>query len=142
MNKTYIPNKQSDQWYLIDAKNQTLGRLSTQIAKILTGKVNLTYTAYLENSSRIIITNAKYINVTGQKKQQKIYRRHSGRPGGLKTETFEELQSRIPNRILEKSIKGMLPKGPLGDTLFRKLKIYSDNHHPHIAQNPTTLSIY
>jgi len=142
MNKTYIPKKQGDQWYLIDAKNQTLGRLSTQIAKILTGKVSLTYTAYLENSSRIIITNAKYINVTGQKKQQKIYRRHSGRPGGLKTETFEELQSRIPNRILEKSIRGMLPKGPLGYKLFRKLKIYSDNHHPHIAQNPTTLSIY
>nr|YP_010986332.1 ribosomal protein L13 [Pachymeniopsis lanceolata]WOL37250.1 ribosomal protein L13 [Pachymeniopsis lanceolata] len=139
MNKTYIPTKQSNtntQWYLIDAKNQTLGRLSANIAKILRGKNETTYTPYLENNTYVIIKNAKLIQVTGKKRHQKIYRRHSGRPGGLKSETFFELQKRIPNRIIEKSVKGMLPKGPLGRKLFTRLRVYSGDRHPHEAQQP------
>nr|YP_010986129.1 ribosomal protein L13 [Polyopes affinis]WOL37047.1 ribosomal protein L13 [Polyopes affinis] len=139
MNKTYIPtqkSKNTDRWYLIDAENQTLGRLSTNIAIILRGKNEITYTPYLENNAYIIIKNAELIQVTGQKKLQKTYKRHSGRPGGLKSETFSELQKRIPIRIIEKSVKGMLPKGSLGRKLFTKLKVYSGNTHPHTAQQP------
>lgn len=139
MNKTYIPtqeSKRNTKWYLIDAKNETLGRLSTNAAKILRGKNEATYTPYLENNTYIIIKNAKLIQVTGEKKHQKIYRRHSGRPGGLKSETFLELQKRIPTRIIEKSIKGMLPKGPLGRKLFTRLRVYSGDKHPHEAQQP------
>nr|YP_010985930.1 ribosomal protein L13 [Grateloupia asiatica]WOL36848.1 ribosomal protein L13 [Grateloupia asiatica] len=139
MNKTYIPtqeSKKNTKWYLIDAKNETLGRLSTNAAKILRGKNETTYTPYLENNTYIIIKNAKLIQVTGEKKHQKIYRRHSGRPGGLKSETFLELQKRIPTRIIEKSIKGMLPKGPLGRKLFTRLRVYSGDKHPHEAQQP------
>lgn len=142
MNKTYIPKHTQNKWYVIDAKNLTLGRLSTQISKILRGKIDITYTPYIDNLTYVIITNTKYINITGQKKNTKIYRRHSGRPGGLKEETFEQLQKRIPNRIIEKAIKGMLPKGPLGRKLFRKLKIYSGSEHPHVAQNPEIISIH
>nr|YP_010502413.1 50S ribosomal protein L13 [Grateloupia turuturu]UXC96826.1 50S ribosomal protein L13 [Grateloupia turuturu] len=139
MNKTYIPTKQSrtkTKWYLIDAKNQTLGRLSSHAAKILRGKNETIYTPSLENNIYIIIKNANLIEVTGEKKHQKVYRRHSGRPGGLKSETFLELQKRIPNRIIEKAIKGMLPKGLLGRKLFTKLRVYSGDRHPHEAQQP------
>nr|YP_009296335.1 ribosomal protein L13 [Sebdenia flabellata]AOM65270.1 ribosomal protein L13 [Sebdenia flabellata] len=138
---TNTEKKHTDQWYLVDAKNKTLGRLSTNVATILRGKNTIEYTPYLESNNHIIIINAKFINITGQKKQQKVYTRHSGRPGGLKTETFNELQKRIPNRIIEKSIKGMLPKGPLGRKLFTKLKIYSENNHPHTAQKPLLISL-
>lgn len=145
MNKTYIPTKTTislkTKWHIIDAQNQTLGRLSTLIANILRGKHEIDYTPYLINKNFIIIINSKYIKVTGNKKYQKTYKRHSGRPGGLKSETFQELNQRLPNRILEKSIKGMLPKGPLGKQLFRQLKIYPNNNHPHIAQKPHTIYI-
>jgi len=104
MNKTYIPKRETKhEWYLIDAKDKNLGRLSTIVSKILRGKNSIKYTPYFENLSYVIITNAKHIKITGQKKYQKLYYRHSGRPGGLKTETFEQLQKRIPNRIIEKS---------------------------------------
>ena len=142
MNKTYIPKtKEKQKWYLINAKNHHLGRLSSQIANILIGKNNITYTPHINHKIYIVITNTKYINVTGQKKLQKVYRRHSGRPGGLKIETFEQLNQRIPSRIIEKAIKGMLPKGPLGRKLFTQLKIYTENNHPHEAQKLEILSL-
>lgn len=142
MNKTHIPKiKEKPKWYLINAKNQNLGRLSSKIANILTGKKNIMYTPHINHRAYIILTNAKYINVTGQKRSQKIYKRHSGRPGGLKIETFEQLNKRIPNRIIEKSIKGMLPKGRLGRKLFTQLKIYTENNHPHEAQKLEILSL-
>lgn len=145
MNKTYIPTQKElnilNTWYLIDAKDKELGRISTVISTILRGKNEATYTPYLYNKQNIIVINAKEIHVTGNKKYQKVYRRHSGRPGGLKIETFDKLQQRIPNRILEKSIKGMLPKGPIGKNLFKKLKIYSGNSHPHLAQKPHLISL-
>lgn len=141
MNKTVTLKNNNKQWYLIDATNQNLGRLSTKIASILIGKDQIQYTPYLINNTYVIITNAKFITVTGQKKHQKIYKRHSGRPGGLKSETFKELQKRLPYKIIEKSVKGMLPKGIAGRKLFSKLKVYEGNNHLHSAQKPTIISI-
>nr|YP_009297876.1 ribosomal protein L13 [Kumanoa americana]AOM67610.1 ribosomal protein L13 [Kumanoa americana] len=142
MNKTYMQHPYSaEQWYLIDAQGKTLGRIATQIAYILKGKHNSLYTPYLDCGNNIVVINTAQINVSGQKRYQKIYYRHSGRPGGLKKETFEQLQNRLPNRIIEKSVKNMLPKGPLGKKLLRKLKAYPNNVHPHTAQNPKIINI-
>nr|QVY57989.1 50S ribosomal protein L13 [Betaphycus gelatinus] len=137
MNNTYI-QKQIKQpaWYLIDATSKNLGRLSTFISVLLKGKNDIKYTLHVNPKINVIIINAKNINVTGQKKSQKIYKRHSGRPGKLKKESFEQLNKRIPNRIIENSIKGMLPKNSLGKQLFRQLHVYPGNEHPYIAQKP------
>lgn len=123
-------------WYIIDAKNQTLGRISTHISNILRGKNKPSYTPYLDTGDYVIVINSAHVHVTGNKRNQKLYRRHSGQPGGLKVETFHQLQTRLPNKIIEKSVKGMLPKGSLGRKLFTKLKVYSGPLHPHIAQKP------
>ena len=142
MNKTYIMpkiNHKQTNWYIIDAKNKNLGRLSTKIAVILKGKDNISYTPYINPMTYIIIINAKHIHLTGQKKHQKVYKKHSGRPGGLKTTSFEKLLTKSPNRIIEKSVKGMLPKNTLGRQLFNQLKVYSEDYHPHNAQNPKTI---
>ena len=146
MNKTYINTKlEESQWFIVDAKNQVLGRLSTQIARALKGKYSIYYTPYQINKSHIVIINASYVKVSGQKKKQKIYKKHSGRPGGLTEETFEELQRRMPERIIEKAVKGMLPKNTLGRQMFKYLKIYPGSNHPHKAQKliplPTKSSI-
>ena len=140
MNKTTKPNKtNTNKWYIIDAQYQTLGRISTLIAKTLIGKDNIYYNPSKINNVYVIVINAKKIQVSGNKKRDKAYYRHSGMPGGLKIETFQQLQARIPNRIIEKSVKGMLPKNKLGRQLFTQLKVYSDSFHPHIAQKPTQL---
>lgn len=138
MNKTFITptSKYQNQWYIIDARKQKLGRLSTQIASILNGKNDNTYIPHIKNKSYVIVINAKEVLVTGNKKHQKVYRKHSGKPGNLKIETFISLQNRIPERIIEQSVKGMLPKNNLGRQLFSKLKVYKDNYHPHEAQEP------
>lgn len=142
MNKTYIAKNNLDhQWFYIDAKDKTLGRISTQIASNLKNKYSIYYTPHQISNSRIIVINANKVKVSGQKKYQKLYRRHSGRPGGLKKETFIQLQKRIPERIIEKAIKGMLPKNALGRRLFTHLKIYSGSTHPHQAQKPIALPI-
>jgi large subunit ribosomal protein L13 len=141
MNKTYINNNNPEQWFYIDVKDQTLGRISTQIANNLKNKYSIYYTPYQINKFHIIVINADKIKVSGQKKIQKIYKRHSGRPGGLKGETFIQLQKRLPERIIEKAIKGMLPKNTLGRRLFTSLKIYSGSNHPHQAQKPIALPI-
>jgi large subunit ribosomal protein L13 len=127
-------------WYLIDARGKTLGRLATLIAILIRGKHKSIYTPYLNSGDNVIVINAKDICITGKKAKQKIYRRHSGRPGGLKIETFEKLQDRIPERILEKAVKGMLPKGPLGRSMYRNLKVYSGEDHPHQSQKPELLT--
>ena len=126
-------------WYVIDAKGKTLGKLATIIATILNGKHKSLNNSSLDCGDYVIVINSNDIRVTGKKSEQKIYRRHSGRPGGLKIETFEKLQDRIPERILEKAVKGMLPKGPLGRDMFRKLNIYAGPEHPHTGQNPTLI---
>ena len=123
MNKTSVPSIDSidRQWYLVDAENQTLGRLATEVASVLRGKNKASFTPHLDTGDFVIVVNADKIRVSGKKPQQKLYRRHSGRPGGMKVETFEHLQERLPERIVEKAIKGMLPHNALGRQLFRKL---------------------
>ncbi|MDJ0537054.1 MAG: 50S ribosomal protein L13, partial [Xenococcaceae cyanobacterium MO_207.B15] len=120
---------------------QRLGRLATEIAMILRGKNKPTYTPHMDTGDFVIVVNAEKVVVTGRKGQQKLYRRHSGRPGGMKTETFDQLQARIPERIIEKAVKGMLPKNALGRKLFTKLKVYKGSEHPHQAQQPEPLTI-
>ena len=143
MNKTINPSIDSinRQWYLVDAENQTLGRLASEVAAVLRGKNKPYFTPHLDTGDFVVIVNAEKIQVTGRKGTQKLYRRHSGRPGGMKVETFNALQERIPERIVEKAIKGMLPHNALGRQLFRKLKVYKGSEHPHAAQNPKVLSI-
>ena len=138
MNKTSVPSPDSidRQWFLVDAENQTLGRLATEVASVLRGKTKPNFTPHLDTGDFVIVVNAEKVKVTGKKSDQKLYRRHSGRPGGMKVETFKALQSRIPERIVEKAIKGMLPHNALGRQMFRKLKVYKGSVHPHSAQNP------
>ena len=136
-NKTYIDNKQTNsKWYLIDAKNKTLGRLSSHIAYLLQGKNLLTYARNQQTSIDIIIINSQLIHVTGKKREQKLYKRHSGRPGGMKVENFNDLNNRQPNKILEKSIRGMLPKNKISRKLLTQLRIYQNDCHPHESQKP------
>ena len=143
MNKTSVPSIDSiqRQWYLVDAENQTLGRLATEVAAVLRGKKNPSFTPHLDTGDFVVVVNADKIRVTGNKAHQKLYRRHSGRPGGMKVETFEALQARIPERIVEKAIKGMLPHNALGRQMYRKLKVYRGSEHPHAAQQPKALQI-
>lgn len=143
MTKTYLPPVDSIErnWYLVDAANQRLGRLASEIATVLRGKNKPTFTPHLDTGDFVIVINAEKIDVTGRKRSQKLYRRHSGRPGGMKTETFAKLQARIPERIIEQAVKGMLPKNTLGRQLFTKLKVYAGSDHPHQAQMPQTLAI-
>tara|TARA_Y100001968_G_scaffold328856_1_gene376872 strand:- start:1339 stop:1791 length:453 start_codon:yes stop_codon:yes gene_type:complete len=141
MNKTKTPSIDSinRKWFLVDAENQTLGRLATQVASVLRGKNNPNFTPHLDTGDFVIVINAEKIQVSGNKSEQKLYRRHSGRPGGMKVETFNALQARIPERIVETAIKGMLPHNSLGRQLFRKLKVYKGSEHPHTAQKPQVL---
>ena len=141
MNKTFIATSNKDTWYLIDADNQKLGRLSTQIATILKGKNDIDYTPHAKSNNYVIVINARHVLVTGNKKYQKTYKRHSGKPGSLKVENFISLQNRIPERIIEKSVKGMLPKNSLGRQLFSNLKVYKGDKHPHKAQKPKEFSV-
>jgi large subunit ribosomal protein L13 len=140
-NRTFLPKDSDRQWYLIDAADQRLGRLAVEIARILRGKNKPTYTPHLDTGDFVIVINAEKIAVTGKKSSQKVYRRHSGRPGGMKEETFDKLIERVPERILEHAVKGMLPKNTLGRQLFTKLKVYAGANHPHAAQQPQTLTI-
>jgi large subunit ribosomal protein L13 len=143
MEKTYLPpNSNADQkWYVVDAADQRLGRLATQIAMVLRGKNKSQYTPFMDTGDFVIVINAEKVGVTGKKSDQKIYRRHSGRPGGMKEESFADLQKRIPERIIEKAVKGMLPKNSLGRQLFTKLKVYAGPDHPHQSQQPVALTI-
>ena len=143
MTKTPLPTKETleQKWYVVDAADQRLGRLATEIAMILRGKNKPTFTPHMDTGDFVIVVNAEKVVVTGRKSSQKLYRRHSGRPGGMKVETFEQLQARIPERIVEKAVKGMLPKNALGRKLFTKLKVYTGSEHPHQAQKPEAINI-
>jgi large subunit ribosomal protein L13 len=143
MEKSYLPTSETldQKWYVVDAENQRLGRLATQIAMVLRGKNKASYTPFMDTGDFVIVINADKVEVTGKKREQKVYRRHSGRPGGMKEETFDKLQARLPERIIEKAVKGMLPKNSLGRQLFTKLKVYAGPEHPHQAQKPETLNI-
>ena len=143
MNKTYLPPVDTieQEWYVVDAAELPLGRLATEIARILRGKHKPTFTPHLDTGDFVIVVNAEKVMITGRKADQKLYRRHSGRPGGMKVETFRQLQARIPERIIETAVRGMLPKNSLGRKLFTKLKVYTGATHPHQAQKPQPLPI-
>ena len=143
MNKTTLPSPDTldRQWYVVDAADQTLGRLASEVAQVLRGKNKPTYTPHLDTGDFVVVINADKIRVSGNKPTQKLYRRHSGRPGGMKTETFAHLQGRLPERIIEVAIKGMLPHNALGRQMFRKLKVYKGAEHPHTAQQPQPLAL-
>lgn len=142
MEKTYLPPIDAERnWFVVDAADKRLGRLASEVASVLRGKNKPNFTPSMDVGDFVVIINAEKITVTGKKRTQKIYRRHSGRPGGMKEETFEKLQARIPERIIEKAIKGMLPKNALGRRLFTKLKVYAGTEHPHEAQHPKVLDI-
>ncbi|MDB9539352.1 50S ribosomal protein L13 [Anabaenopsis tanganyikae CS-531] len=141
--KTYLPPQASleREWYVVDATDKRLGRLASEIAMILRGKNKPQFTPHMDTGDFVIVVNAEKVAVTGKKRSQKLYRRHSGRPGGMKTETFAKLQQRLPERIVEHAVKGMLPKNSLGKQLFTKLKVYAGPTHPHSAQKPKELTI-
>ncbi len=128
-------------WFLVDAKGKTLGRLATGIASILRGKHKPEFTPFVDTGDFVIVVNAEKIQVTGNKEEQKIYRRHSGYPGGLKEIPYKRVMAKYPERILEQAIKGMLPKNTLGRQMYRKLKVYAGPEHPHAAQQPESIEL-
>ncbi len=121
-------------WHVIDASGKTLGKLATQVANLLMGKHKPIYVPYLDTGDFVIVLNATKVKVTGKKPKQKTYYRHSGYPGGIKAETYEELMATHPTRIIEHAVKGMLPHNRLGRAMFKKLKVYAGDSHPHQAQ--------
>ncbi|MBI3997198.1 MAG: 50S ribosomal protein L13 [Candidatus Omnitrophica bacterium] len=129
-------------WILIDADNKVLGRLASRIAMILRGKHKPTFTPFLDAGDFVIVINAEKIAVTGQKRSQKLYKRYSGYPGGLRERTMGQILETHPDRVLRQAVKGMMPDGPLGRRLLGKLKIYRGAEHPHAAQNPEPISKY
>lgn len=135
------PHEVKRDWFVIDASNKVLGRLATEIARRLRGKHKAEYTPHVDTGDYIVITNADKVIVTGRKYKEKIYYHHSGFPGGIKSISFDKLQKKDPTRIIERAVKGMLPKNPLGREMYRKLKVYAGTEHPHAAQQPQVLEI-
>jgi large subunit ribosomal protein L13 len=141
--KTFNPTPHSIQrkWLMIDAEGKILGRLACEIAKRLRGKDKAIYTPNMDTGDYIVVINADKVSVSGRKQQDKLYKHYTGYPGGLKTKNFEQLMQARPERAIEIAVKGMLPKGPLGRAMFRKLKVYAGGAHPHAAQQPEQLDI-
>ncbi|HTP48692.1 MAG TPA: 50S ribosomal protein L13 [Casimicrobiaceae bacterium] len=141
--KTYVAKPQDIRrdWYVVDASDKVLGRLASAIAKRLRGKHKPIYTPHVDTGDFIVVTNVEKIKVTGTKADDKLYHRHSGYPGGVRTVSFAQLQARFPERALEHAVKGMLPKGPLGYAMLKKLKCYAGPAHPHAAQQPKQLEL-
>jgi len=142
VNQTPLPQAETleKQWYVIDATGYRLGRLASEIADIIRGKNKPNFTPHMDTGDCVIVVNADKVTVSGNKGNDKLYRRHSGRPGGMKVESFNQLQRRIPERIIEQAVKGMLPKNCLGRQLAKKLKVYAGPEHPHQAQNPVEIT--
>jgi large subunit ribosomal protein L13 len=138
---TAKPHEVRRDWFLVDASDKVLGRLAAEIAYRLRGKHKPEFTPHVDTGDYIVVVNAAKLRVTGRKAQDKTYYRHSGYVGGLKETSFEKLHARVPTRALQKAVKGMLPKGPLGYAMARKLKIYAGGDHPHAAQQPQSLEI-
>jgi large subunit ribosomal protein L13 len=134
------PAEVTRDWFVVDASDKVLGRLATEIARRLRGKHKAIYTPHVDTGDFIVVTNVEKIRVTGNKAEDKLYHRHSGYPGGITT-TFRDMQDRFPGRALEKAVKGMLPKGPLGYAMLKKLKCYAGPAHPHSAQQPKILDL-
>jgi len=138
---TAKPSDIKQDWYIVDASGKTLGRLATEIARRLRGKHKPEYTPHMDTGDYIVVINAKEVKVTGNKTTDKIYHHHTGFPGGLKSITFDKLIAKKPEMIIEKAVKGMLPRGPLGRDMYRKLKVYPGAEHKHSAQQPKVLEI-
>ncbi|CAM5202216.1 50S ribosomal protein L13 [Oligella ureolytica] len=141
--KTFVakPHEVKRDWYVVDAKGKVLGRVASEVARRLRGKHKPEYTPHVDTGDYIVIINAADIVVTGAKFEDKKYYHHTGYPGGIRETNFRKMQERFPGRALEKAVKGMLPKGPLGYAMFKKLKVYAGEEHPHTAQQPQQLDI-
>lgn len=141
--RTYVPPARSltGRWHLIDAKGVVLGRVASQAARLLQGKHKAVYTPFLDSGDHVVIVNAARVKLTGRKEDQKFYRRHSGHPGGLREERARVVRAAHPVRLMEEAVRGMLPKSKLGDAMFRKLKVYADEAHPHAAQQPARFEV-
>ncbi|MDX8411219.1 MAG: 50S ribosomal protein L13 [Mariprofundaceae bacterium] len=136
---TSRPGDIKREWYVIDAKGQTLGRLATRVATVLRGKHRPQYTPHADTGDHVIVLNAQQVSLTGRKEEQKVYYRHSGYPGGIKSTSIKRMREEHPERIIENAVRGMLPKNPLGRSMFGKLKVYAGDSHPHHAQQPKPL---
>jgi large subunit ribosomal protein L13 len=141
--KTYVatPAERQRDWYVVDADGQTLGRLATRIAEALRGKRKPEYTPHVDTGDFVIVVNAEKIRVTGDKLHSKVYWRHSGYPGGIRSRTLEEMLARRPEEVIRKAVKGMLPRNRLARAQLRKLKVYAGPEHPHQAQQPQAMEI-
>jgi large subunit ribosomal protein L13 len=135
------PDQITRQWYLVDAENQTLGRLASRVAQILRGKHKPIYTPHLDTGDHVVVINAEKIALTGRKMEQKMYYRHSGYPGGLKEEPIRRVLRRYPERVIEDAVRGMLPKGKLGRAMYKKLRVYAGSDHQHAAQQPVAIDL-
>ena len=135
------PGEVQQAWYVVDAQNKVLGRLAAQIAIRLRGKHKPEYTPHVDTGDFLVVVNVDKLRVTGRKAERKIYYRHTGYPGGLRETNFAKLKAKRPERVLQKAVKGMLPKGPLGYAMLRKLKLYGGATHPHASQQPKPLEI-
>lgn len=141
--KTYMQRKEdvSRNWYVVDANGQTLGRLATQVANVLRGKNKATYTPHVDGGDYVIIINAEKVNLTGNKLDGKIYYNHSRYTGGLRERTAREMVEKYPVEMVERAVKGMLPKGRLGRQMYKKLFVYAGENHPHMAQKPVEMKV-
>ncbi|MEX2468694.1 MAG: 50S ribosomal protein L13 [Pseudohongiellaceae bacterium] len=141
--KTYSakPREVEQNWLLIDAEGQTLGRMATAIATRLRGKHKAEYTPHVDTGDFIVVINAEKVQVTGKKANDKIYHHHTGYIGGIKSASFNQMQAKAPEKIIQLAVKGMLPRTPLGRAMFKKLKVYAGSEHPHGAQQPQTLQL-
>ncbi len=140
--KTFVPSAQAVErkWYVVDAEGKTLGRMASEIARVLRGKHKPIFTPYLDTGDYVIVVNADKIKVTGKKLKQKIYYHHSGYVGGMKETTLKEMLAKKPERVVELAVRGMLPKGPLGRQMYKKLFVYAGPEHKHAAQKPEVLT--
>lgn len=141
--KTYMPDKDSvpRKWYLVDIKGKTLGRVATAIAAVLRGKHKPTYTPSIDTGDFVVVINSGKVSVTGKKLTDKMYHHHTNYPGGLRSVALGKLLQTKPEAAIEKAVQGMLPSGPLGRDMFKKLKVYAGDKHPHAAQNPEPLNL-
>ena len=135
------PHEVNRDWYVVDASDKVLGRLAAEVARRLRGKHKAEYTPHVDTGDFIVVVNVEKLRVTGNKELDKKYFRHSGYPGGIYETNFRNMQQRFPGRVLEKAVRGMLPKGPLGYAMLKKLKCYAGAEHPHTAQQPKALEI-
>jgi large subunit ribosomal protein L13 len=143
MNKTFVPKKDQIKrnWYLVDAKDKILGRLATKVAVLLRGKHKTIFTPHLDTGDGVIVINASRVRVTGRKPKQKVYRRFSGYPGGLREVPLEVMLKKKPQKVVALAVTRMLPSGPQGRDIIKRLKVYADDKHPHKAQNPVVLEV-